>query len=181
MSRKKRWATSARRSVWDVRQRIWRDVKLWLAVTLLVALLSAWRGLPWASFTALTVVALAVVLVGVFFVQFVGNLRHPDQHPDWLAEPPRVLGSNIMVAIKSKLGTPYLESHACDVQHPDGTTRRAYSDEPGNGFRFYFWYPQDFGSAHAAVNGRYEISWFLGASGEKLRPVLSHLEDISIE
>jgi hypothetical protein len=77
--------------MWDVRDRIWADVKLWLAVTLLVALLSAWRGLPWGSFTVLTVLALLAVLAGVFLWHFARNLLHPDQNKAWAREEAIVL------------------------------------------------------------------------------------------
>jgi len=184
MSGAKRERAIARRSIWDVRERVWVDVKLWLAVTLLVALLSAWRGLPWASYTVLTVLALAAVLIGVFLWQFAGNLRHPDQNRDWIADPPRVLGggpdSPIQFAIRSKIGSPWLESHACEVTHPNGQTYRAQSTDAGNGFRFFFRYPQDFDAAAGSVSGHYEIVWFLPGKSGSLREVLRQSTEIAI-
>jgi hypothetical protein len=83
MYRGRRLRAIAYRSIWDAREGVWYDVKLWFVVTLLVAGLSAWRGLPWRSFLVLTVLALIAVLSCVFAWHFVRNLRHPDQHDAW--------------------------------------------------------------------------------------------------
>jgi hypothetical protein len=184
MAGTKRLRAIARRSIWDTVEQVWVDVRLWLAVTLLVALLSAWRGLPWASYTVLTVIALAAVLGGVFLWQFGSNLRHPEQSPDWVMDPPRVMGegpdSPVKFAIRSKIGSPWLESHACEATHPNGQTYRAESTDAGNGFSFYFWYPQDFGDAAGSVSGSYEVVWFLPRKNGSLREVLRDSQEVTL-
>ena len=83
MLRTKRLGPIAIRSLWETREGVWYDVKVWFAVTALVALLSAWRGLPWRSYTILTVLALVAVLAVVLLWNFTGNVKHPDQNKLW--------------------------------------------------------------------------------------------------
>jgi hypothetical protein len=184
MSGARRVRALAVRSIWDVYERVWADVRLWLVVTILVALLSAWRDLPWVSYTVITVLALACVLLGVFLWDFGGNLRHPDQSRDWIAEEPRPLGEGadrpIRFSIRSKIGSPYLESHACEVGHPNGRTYRALSTDAGSGFCFFFWYPQDFAEAATPATGSYEIVWFLPGKSGKLREVVRVSTEITV-
>jgi hypothetical protein len=138
------------RSFWDAVDAVGQKVRVVIPATLIATFLPIWAlGLKWdrAALAALVAAALAypAMFVCAFVESLVSNARHPHEHKEWSIEPAHVLGNNIEFRIRSKIGTPYLEGHACEVRHPNGQVYRASTDIPGNGFRFLFWYARDFG------------------------------------
>jgi hypothetical protein len=182
-----RYWSALGRSFWDATDAVGQKVRVVIPATLIAAFLPIWAlGLKWdrAALAALVAAALAypAMFVCAFVETLVNNVRHPDEHKEWSIEPALVLGENIRFGIRSKIGSPYLEGHACTVKHPNGNTYRASTDIPGNGFLFYFWYDRDFGEEAAPpVTGRYEIAWFLPRGPKKkLRRALGYSEGITV-
>jgi hypothetical protein len=114
----------------------------------------------------------------------VRNIQRPDFHEEWLAKQSIVTAEptvSIMIAIRSKIGTPYLDKYCCRVRHPNGKTYEALDDVGGGGHTFFFNYPSHFEGAAPPVTGKYEIVWRLPGKSGKLREALRHSETITVE
>lgn len=162
----------------------------WIVVTaaLIAALvIVAFGGFEWGETTWLTLLAALVAYPVLFAVAFVFNLirnaRHPQVHAEWRVEQTQVWSQppGFRVAIRHRMGAPFLDGHCCRVRHPNGITYEAASLQPGQGFKLFFDYPSQFQGAAAAIGGQYEISWLLPGSSGKLREVVHHSELISFE
>jgi hypothetical protein len=175
----------AERSARDTADRLGRDVKLGIIVTLFVALLSAWRGLPWREVTVLTVIAWASVLVGAFLLRFARNLRHPDQHESWTRQDSQIIPYTDHTELRLTLEPTeplYVGGSKCEITAPDGTVW----SEPGSGEeeprlvrRLYCVYPASFPGAPPLTSGAYKVRWLLGSKSGKWREILRHTERVS--
>jgi hypothetical protein len=175
---KRALATSA---LWEIYDGIWYDVKLWLVVTVLVALLSAWRGLPWRSYTLLTVLALIAVLASDFLWKFIAISRHPDQNSSWAVEESRVDADSeptkfhVFVEPKEAL---YVGRERCEVTDPDGRVWNPVELEPSPAprliRRLYAIYPTSYPGAPPLVSGTYQIRWLLGTKHGGWREIVRY-------
>jgi hypothetical protein len=190
MHRGRRLRAIAYRSIWDAREGVWYDVKLWFVVTLLVAGLSAWRGLPWRSFLVLTVLALIAVLSCVFAWHFVRNLRHPDQHEAWRRGRTLVLTERDVQAPASLTLTleprkpAYGGLYRVEVTDPDGNVWLEASPipeaEPRQIRRLQTIYPVSFPDAPALRSGSFGIRWLVGTKRGGWRELLRYEESVNL-
>jgi hypothetical protein len=184
--RRERAIAAATRSLWEIYEGIWYDVKLWLVVTVLVALLSAWRGLPWRAYTALTVLALSAVLGGDFLWKFIGILRHPDRNKSWAVEESRVVpdseSTKLHVSVEPKEAL-HVGRERCEVTDPEGrvwnTPEFEASPTPRLIRRLYSVYPTSYPGAPELVSGTYQIRWLLGTKLGGWREILRYEVEVN--
>jgi hypothetical protein len=180
----------AYRSLWETRERIWDDVKLWLAVTFLVAALSAWRGLPWRSITVLTIIALLVVLAGVFLWRFGRNIRHPDKHRAWKRGQTSVIternhqGPAMMTVTLAPLKPAYGGRYRAEITDPQGNVwlePEPIEDEQARLIRaLTAIYPLTFPDAPPLESGAYNVRWLAGAK-RGWHELLRYSEEVTLD
>jgi len=124
----------------------------WAAVPagLLVALvIIAANGFTWDWLALIAAIATYPALFAVAFTRrLLVNIRHPDKNANWKFEPTQVHGEPPAwtFVIRHKIGAPHVEEHRLVLHGPCGTTHVA-SSGPGQGHRFAFTYPHDFGDS----------------------------------
>lgn len=188
MRRPKRLEALAARSLWEIYEGVWYDVKLWLVVTVLVALLSAWRGLPWRSYTVLTVLALTVVLAGVFLWKFVRIARHPGQNKSWAVEATRVIpdyeSTTLHLRIEPKEAL-HVGRDRCEVTDPGGRVWIPPDVEPSSTPRLIrrlnSIYPTMYPGAPPLISGTYGIRWLIGTNRGGWREILRYEAKVNLD
>jgi hypothetical protein len=186
-----RVVAAACRSFWDAHDVMGQKFLVIVPAALFAAFVPIIAlGLKWDRNALGAIIAALLAYPTIFSLafldRFAANLRHPGENAEWLLEPPNLYRppadpSSVRFSIKSKIGAPYLASHACRVRHPNGETYEAVDETPGNGFRFFFDYPTQFAGAAPFVPGCYLIIWLLPRGPrEKLREVLRHQTEIVV-
>ncbi len=179
----------AHRSMWDARDRVWRDVELWLVVTALTAALLAWHRTAWAATTIFTVLALGVVLAAAFVRDFVRNVRHPDRNDAWCRDRSWVLTEREVQAPASLTCTllatrpTYTGRYVAEVTDPHGYRWREWMPpgEPAprliKGLQLP--YPASFPGAPPLESGTYRVRWLAGTSRGCWRELLRYDEVVA--